>query len=150
MKLNKEDKKKLSIGFMLLVLLLIVVFAYGKMQGLAENEEREIDVIVDIKDENGQTVSYDPNPLLVRLNKGLTTRYYFDFSERCDSIKELYSLDSVRFVAVVKAYKEKYGVDIQVHMRACYVDCNVKIGVQALNHFDLIYDRIEKLKDIIQ
>jgi hypothetical protein len=149
MKLNKEDKNKLGIGLGVFIVILMLVFVYGKMKGRDENEDREISVVVDIKDENGQTVTYDPNPLLIRLNKGLTTRYYFDYSERCTPIKELYSLDSLRFVAVVKAYKEKYGVDIQVHMKACYVDCNVKTGIQALNHFDLIYDRIDKLKDII-
>jgi hypothetical protein len=134
------------------VVLIVFVFVLGKYFGkTSENvEEREIDVQVNIKDENGNTVAYDPNDLITRLNKGLITRYYFDFSERCNPIQELHSLDSIRFVASVKAYKEKYGVDIQVHMKACNVDCNVKTGIEALSYFDLIYARIESLKDIIK
>ncbi|WP_156039927.1 hypothetical protein, partial [Aureispira sp. CCB-QB1] len=91
--------------------LLAIALAYliGKRQKKAV-EQREIDVTVNLQDEHGQTVVYDPNPLLVRLNKGLITRYYFDFSERCNPIKELYDLDPARFMATVKAYKVKYGV----------------------------------------
>ncbi|WMX16559.1 hypothetical protein [Aureispira sp. CCB-E] len=148
--MKKADKQKMLYGVGALVLVLMVVFVLGKLQGRTEKEQREIDVQVDIKDENGQTVTYDPNPLLERLHKGLTTRYYFDFSERCDPIKELYSLDSVRFMAAVRAYKVKYGIDIQVHMKACNVDCNVNTGLQALSYFDLIYQRINNLKDIIK
>jgi hypothetical protein len=150
MEIKKEDHKKIMLGIGALALILMVVFVFGKMKGRDENEERAIDVQVNIKDENGETVSYDPNPLLVRLNKGLITRYYFDFSERCDPIKELYSLDSVRFMATVRAYKVKYNIDIQTHMKACNVDCNINTGINALSHFDLIYKRIDNLKDIIK
>jgi hypothetical protein len=146
--MKKADKQKLYIGLGALALVLMVVFVFGKMKGRDENEQREIDVKVNIKDENGQTVTYDPNPLLKRLNKGLITRYYFDFSERCDPIKELYALDSVRFMATVRAYKEKYGVPIKTHMLPCYVDCNTGAN-STENHFDLIYNRIDNLKDII-
>jgi hypothetical protein len=149
MEIKKEDHKKIMLGIGALALILMVVFVFGKMKGREENEQQEIDIQVNIKDENGDTVSYDPNPLLRRLNKGLITRYYFDFSERCDPIKELYSLDSVRFMATVRAYKAKYDVDIQVHMKACNATCNVNTGIQALSHFDLIYSRIDNLKDII-
>jgi hypothetical protein len=148
--MTKKNKKYLAIGSAAL-LLLIIIFVFGKKIGNNENENRQIDVSVNIKDVNGNATTYDPNPLLVKLNKGLITRYYFDFSERCDPIKELYSLDSVRFVAAVKAYKVKYGVDIQVHMKACNVDCNINTGIGGtLSHFDLIYARIDKLKDIIK
>jgi hypothetical protein len=148
--MKKADKKKMLFGVGALVLVLMVVFVFGKMQGRGENEQREIDVQVDIKDENGQAVSYNPNPLLKRLNKGLITRYYFDFSERCDPIKELYSLDSVRFIAAVRAYKVKYGVGIQVHMKECNVGCDAPPELGALGYFPLIYNRIENLKDIIK
>jgi hypothetical protein len=150
MEIKKEDHKKIMLGIGALALILMVVFVFGKMKGRDENEKREIDVQVNIKDENGETVSYDPNPLLVRLNKGLITRYYFDFSERCDPIKELYSLSSVRFIATVRAYKVKYDIDIQTHMKACNVDCNINTGINALSHFELIYRRIDELKDIIK
>ena len=98
------------------------------------------------KDEHGQTVAYDPNELLGRVNKGLITRYYFDFSERCNPIKELYDLDPARFMAAVRAYKVKYGVDITIHMKACNVDCNIKTGINSLSYFDLIYQRINQLQ----
>jgi hypothetical protein len=147
MNLNKFNTNYALFGGVVLVL--VVVFLIGKKKGETETEQKEVDVTVNIKDENGQAVTYNPNELLARLNKGLTTRYYFDFSERCDPIKELYSLDSVRFMAAVRAYKAKYSVDIQVHMKSCNVDCNVNSGVNALSYFDLIYKRIDNLKDII-
>lgn len=147
--MTKKNKKNLAIGGGLL-LLLIIIFVFGKHIGNKENENRQIDVSVNIEDNNGTVTVYDPNPLLVRLNKGLTTRYYFDFSERCEPIRELYALDSPRFIATVRAYREKYSVDIQSHMKACNVDCNVNTGVNALSHFDLIYNRIDSLKDIIK
>ena len=149
--LKTQDHKKIMLGIGALALVLMAVFVFGKMKGRDENEEQTIDVQVNIKDENGETISYNPNPLLVRLNKGLITRYYFDFSERCDPIKELYALDSMRFVAAVKAYRVKYGVDIQAHMKACNVDCNINTGIGGtLSTFHLIYARIDKLKYIIK
>lgn len=151
MKLNKEDKKKLGIGVSALVVILILVFVYGKMKGRDENEEREINVTVDIQDQNGQTITYDPNELLIRLNKGLTTTYFFNSTlntERCQPIEELYALDSVRFMATVKAYEEKYSVSIITHMNACYTTCSSH-GRQ-LNFFRAIEERIDNLKDIIQ
>lgn len=132
-----------------LILVLIIAFLVGKRFKKAAPENKEIDVQVNIQDENGQTVAYDPNGLLVRLNKGLTTRYYFDFSERCNPIKELYNLDAARFMATIKAYKTKYNEDITTHMKACYVDCNTGTGNDA-NYFDLIYQRIAALRDIIK
>lgn len=144
--MTKKNKKNLAIGGGLL-LLLIIVFVFGKKIGNKENEDRQIDVSVNIEDNNGTVTTYDPNPLLVRLNKGLTTRYFFDFSERCEPTEELYNLDSLRFVAVVKAYKEKYGVDIKNHMKACHVDCN---NGREVGTFTLIYNRIDSLKDIIK
>jgi len=145
--MKKADKKKVLFGVGALVLVLMVVFVFGKRKGREENEQREIDVQVDIKDENGQAVSYDPNPLLRRLNKGLTTRYYFDFSERCDPIKELKQLDSIRFMATVRAYKVKYGDELKTHMEACNVGCG---DGGPIGDFDLIYNRINSLKDIIK
>lgn len=151
MKLNKENQKKIAIGVGALVIVLIVVFAFGKVKGRNENEEREIDVTVNLTDKNGQTVSYDPNPLLIRLNKGLTTTYYFNSTlntERCQPIEELYALDSLRFMAAVKGYEEKHGVSIVTHMNACYTTCSSH-GRQ-LNFFKAIEERIDNLKDIIQ
>lgn len=147
MEIKKEDHKKIMLGIGALALVLMVVFVFGKMKGREENEEREIDVQVNIKDENGETVSYDPNPLLIRLNKGLITRYYFDFSERCDPLKELKLLDSIRFMATVRAYKVKYGEDIKTHMEACIVGCG---DGGPIGDFDLIFNRINTLKDIIK
>lgn len=142
-------KNQLYIGG--LIVLIILVFVLGNYFGKKSKtvEHKEIDVQVNIKDENGNTVAYDPNDLITRLNKGLTTRYYFDFSERCNVIKELYNLDAARFMATIKAYKVKYNEDIQTHMRACYVDCNTGTGGDD-NYFDKIYQRIIALQDIIQ
>jgi hypothetical protein len=129
-----------------LILVLVIAYLVGKRSKKDEPEKKEIDVTVNIQDEHGQTVAYDPNELLVRVNKGLITRYYFDFSERCDPIKELYDLDPARFMAAVRAYKVKYGVDITIHMKACNVDCNIKTGINILSYFDLIYQRINQLQ----
>lgn len=126
-----------------------MVFLLGKHFKKSNTEQKDVDVKVHIKDQNGQTVAYDPNPLLQRLNRGLTTRYYFDFSERCNPIKELYNLDAARFMATIKAYKAKYNEDIKTHMKACYVDCNTGAG-GGENYFSLIYQRINALKDVIQ
>ena len=131
-----------------LILALVIAYLIGKRSKKDQPEQREIDVTVNIKDENGQTVTYDPNELLVRLNKGLITRYYFDFSQRCNPIKELYDLDPARFMAAVRAYKVKYGVDITIHMKACNVDCNLKTGINSLSYFDLIYQRINQLQAV--
>jgi len=131
-----------------LILALVIAYLVGKRSKKDDVEKKEIDVTVNIQDEHGQTVSYDPNELLVRVNKGLITRYYFDFSERCDPIKELYDLDPARFMAAVRAYKVKYGVDITIHMKACHVDCNLKTGINSLSYFDLIYQRINQLQAI--
>jgi len=131
-----------------LILALVIAYLIGKRSKKDQPEQREIDVTVNIKDENGQTVTYDPNELLVRLNKGLITRYYFDFSQRCNPIKELYDLDPARFMAAVRAYKVKYGVDITIHMKACNVDCNLKAGINSLSYFDLIYQRINQLQAV--
>jgi hypothetical protein len=147
MEIKKEDHKKIMLGIGALALVLMVVFVLGKRKGQEENEQREIDVQVNITDENGDSVSYNPNPLLTRLNKGLTTRYYFDFSERCDPIKELKLLDSVRFMATVRAYKVKYGDELKTHMEACNVGCG---DGGPIGDFDLIYNRINSLKDIIK
>jgi hypothetical protein len=129
-----------------LILVLVIAYLVGKRSKKDKPEKKEIDVTVNIQDEHGQTVAYDPNELLVRVNKGLITRYYFDFSERCDPIKELYDLDPARFMAAVRAYKVKYGVDITIHMKACNVDCNLKTGINSLSYFDLIYQRINQLQ----
>lgn len=147
MQLNHINKNYAVFGG--LVLVLVVVFILGKMRGKAEKEHKEVDVTVNIKDENGQQVTYNPDELLTRLHKGLTTRYYFDFSERCNPIKELYALDSVRFMAAVRAYKVKYGVDIQVHMNECNVGCDAPVQMGSLGYFSLIENRIDNLKDII-
>lgn len=131
-----------------LMMALVIAYLIGKRSKKDQPEQREIDVTVNIQDENGQTVTYDPNELLVRLNKGLMTRYYFDFSERCNPIKELYDLDPARFMAAIRAYKVKYGVDITIHMKACNVDCNLKTGINSLSYFDLIYQRINQLQAV--
>lgn len=149
MKLNKQDKKKVTIGLGVLVLVLIVVFAYGKVRGRNENEQREIDVSVNLTDQNGQTVTYDPNPLLIRLNKGLTTTVFFSTSERCSAIKELLLLDSVRFMATVKGYQEKYGSTLVADMRACWRVCT-EGALNQENLFEQVEERINNLKDIIQ
>ncbi|CAA6828674.1 MAG: Unknown protein, partial [uncultured Aureispira sp.] len=64
MEIKKEDHKKIMLSIAALALVLMVVFVLGKQKGRDENEEQTIDVQVNIKDENGDTVSYDPNPLL--------------------------------------------------------------------------------------
>lgn len=150
MKLKKGDQKKLLYGAGALVLILMVVFVYGKMQGQQENEEREVDIKVRIKDENGQSISYDPNELITRLHKGLTTRYYFDFSERCEPAKELYNLDAPRFMAAIQAYKTKYNTPIEHHMDACYANCKTTNEYKGESYFDLIKQRHNALKDIIK
>jgi len=132
------------------VVLIVLIFVLGSYFGKKSKTNKQIDVQVDLKDENGNTIAYDPNELLERLNKGLTTRYYFDFSERCDPIQELYELDSVRFMAVVRAYKVKYGTDIQVHMAACNVGCDGSGGYGAYGYFMLIEKRIKELESIIK
>lgn len=131
-----------------LMMALVIAYLIGKRSKKDQPEQREIDVTVNIQDENGQSVPYDPNELLVRLNKGLITRYYFDFSERCNPIKELYDLDPARFMAAIRAYKVKYGVDITIHMKACNVDCNLNSGINSLSYFDLIYQRINQLQAV--
>lgn len=133
-----------------LVVLIVLIFVLGNYFGKTSKTNKHIDVQVDIKDENGDTLAYDPNDLITRLNKGLTTRYYFDFSERCIPIKELYELDSLRFMAAVKAYRAKYGTDIQVHMQACNVGCDASPDLGSLGYFSLIYNRIDNFKDIIK
>ncbi|BDS12989.1 hypothetical protein [Aureispira anguillae] len=148
MKIKEMNTSYLAWGSALVVIL-IVVFVFGKMQGRAENDSEEIDVLVNIKDEQGQTVSYDPNELLKRLNKGLTTRYYFDFSERCQPIKELYNLDAVRFMATIKAYKKKYQEDIATHMQACYTTCKTIGEYRGESYFDLIYAKRKALGGIV-
>jgi len=145
-KVADVNKKYLFIGGGLLFVFAVVLLFRRKESN--NKEQKDIDVKVTIEDDNGNTTVYDPNPLLVRLNKGLITRYYFDFSERCEPIKELYNLDAARFMATVKAYKVKYNEDIQTHMKACNVDCNTGVGYDT--YFDKIYQRIDALKDIIQ
>jgi hypothetical protein len=148
--MNKEtviENKQLFLGAGL-ILALVIAYLVGKRSKKDQAEQREIDVTVNIQDENGQTVTYDPNDLLKRLNKGLITRYYFDFSQRCNPIKELYDLDPARFMAAIRAYKVKYGVDITIHMKACNVDCNLKTGINSLSYFDLIYQRINQLQAV--
>ncbi|MBL4650823.1 MAG: hypothetical protein JKY03_13915 [Aureispira sp.] len=147
--MTKKNKKYLAIGGAAL-LLLILIFVFGKRMGKEENEERQIDVSVNIEDASGNITTYDPNPLLIKLNKGLVTRYYFDFSERCNPIKVLYSLDSVRFMATVRAYKVKYGVSLEIHMKECNVGCDAPPELGALGYFSLIYNRIDHLQDIIK
>lgn len=148
MKIKKTDQKKILFGIGALVLVLMVVFVLGKLQGKSENEQREIDVKVNIKDDQGQTVVYDPNELLKRLNKGLTTTYFLNSSAnkgRCRAIEELYKLDAPRFMATVKAYQEKYGVSIVTHMKACYFTCYNNEG----SIYKLIEQRIIHLKNLI-
>jgi len=146
-KVEDINKKYLFIGGGLLFVFAVILL-FRKKGNTTKTEQKDIDVKVTIEDENGNTTVYAPNPLLVRLNKGLITRYYFDFSERCEPIKELYNLDAARFMATVKAYKVKYNEDIQTHMKACNVDCNTGAGYDT--YFDKIYQRIDALKDIIQ
>jgi|VirMetMinimDraft_7_1064189.scaffolds.fasta_scaffold82685_2 hypothetical protein len=141
-------KNQMYIGGVLV--LIVLIFVLGNYFGKTSKTNKQIDVQVDIKDENGNTIDYDPNELLERLNKGLTTTYFFDFSERCDPIQELYELDSVRFMAVVRAYKVKYGVDIQVHIAACNVGCDGSGGYGGYGYFMLIEKRIAGLESIIK
>lgn len=131
-----------------LILVLVIAYLIGKRSKNKNVEKKEIDVTVNIQDEHGEIIAYNPNELLARINKGLITRYYFDFSERCDPIKELYDLDPARFMAAVRAYKVKYDVDITIHMKACNVDCNLKTGLNSLSYFDLIYHRINQLQAV--
>ena len=151
MPMPKITQKQLYTGAGLLVVVLLVVFL-ARYFSKPKTEERNIDVKVRIPTSSSTgtatTEIYDPTPLLRRLNKGLTTRYYFDFSDRCNPIKELHSLDAVKFMATINAYKVKYNEDIETHMRACYVDCNTGTGGGA-NYFDLIYQRRAALRDII-
>ena len=150
MKKFTVSSKQLAIGGGVL-LLLALVFVIGQYQGKVSKQEKEIDVKVNIKDENGQTISYDPNPLLEKLNKGLTSWYFFSSSittERCGPIGELYDLDAVRFMATVRAYKTKYGVDIRTHMNAVYRSCVSQSGKG--DYFDLITQRIDNLDNLIK
>lgn len=131
------------------IVILLVVYLIGKYANKAKMvEEKQIDVKVDIQDINGQTVKYDPNPLLMRLHEGLTVGVWWDVSERCASLKELYNLDAARFMAAVKAYKAKYNEDIRSHMAACWYDgCGV--GPDGQSYFALIEQRITALGDVI-
>lgn len=132
------------------IVLIALVFVLGNYFGKKSDTNKNINVQVDLKDENGNTVAYDPNPLLERLNKGLTTTYFFDFSERCEPLQELYEMDSVRFMAAVRAYKVKYGVDIQTHIAACHVGCSESGNYGTSNYFMLIEKRIKELESIIK
>lgn len=148
MKLKKADQQKIMFGVGALVLILMVVFVFGKLQGMNQNEQREIDVKVNIENEQGQSITYNPNELLKRLNKGLTTTYFFNSSakkERCNAVEELYQLDAPRFMATVKAYQEKYNVSIITHMKACYFTCYNEQG----SIYKLIEQRINHLRNLI-
>ncbi|WP_052600219.1 hypothetical protein [Aureispira sp. CCB-QB1] len=148
MKINKTDQKKIALGIGALVIILMVVFVFGKQQGRNENEQREIDVQVNIKDEQGHTVAYNPNELLKRLNKGLTTTFFFNSTakkERCEAIEDLYQLDATRFMATIKAYQEKYNVSIITHMKACYFTCYSDNG----SLYNLVEQRFNHLKNLI-
>lgn len=148
MQIKKEDQKKIALGLSALVIILMVVFVFGKMKGRTENEQREVDITVNIKDEQGQHITYNPNELLRRLNKGLTTTYFFNSTakkERCEVIEELYQLDAARFMATIRAYQEKYGISIITHMKACYFTCYNG----GKNRYELIEQRIYNLKDLI-
>jgi hypothetical protein len=49
-------------------------------------------------------------------------------------------------MAAVKAYKTKFGDDINTHMEACHVDGG---DGGPIGTFTLIYNRINSLKDVI-
>lgn len=134
------------------VFLVVLIYFLGKNQGRTEKTNKEIDVKVRIKDKNGETILYDPSELVRKLHKGLTTTYYFDFSERCTPIKEFYKLEATKFMAVVAAYKTAYGVDIQTHMKACYRTCSQEASSDERmpsDYFSLIYQKITNLQTLI-
>lgn len=140
-----KNKKYLTIAAVL-ILVLILVFVLGKLKGRTENEQRQIDVKVKIKDDNGQLITYDPNELLIRVHNGLTTTFFWDPSQRCEALEELYQLDSIRFMAAVRAYEEKYGAPLLRHIKACWFTCYQG----GKNLYSSIEQRITNLKDIIQ
>lgn len=141
------EQKHIAIGGGVL-LLLVVLFFIGKNAGVKQREERNIDVKATLTDTQGNTTQYDPTDLLRRLNKGLTTTYFFDTSERCDPMKELLALDALRFVAAIKGYKTKYGRDIQTDMDACYYSCNVRTGSKE-TYFQKVKQRIASMQSLI-
>ena len=90
---------------------ILAIGSYIYFTGLAaeKEKEKEISIGVNITDANGQTISYDPSTLMRKLHKGLTTSYFFDFSERCEPLQQLMNLDNLRFMATVKAYQKAYN-----------------------------------------
>ncbi len=148
----RPTKTHLAIGGGVFALLVALIYFLGKSQGRTENTSETIDVKVRINDQNGGTILYDPIHLVRALNKGLTTTYFWDFSERCEPIKELYELEAVQFMATVAAYKKTYGEDIQTHMRACHRTCSMPYTDKAeipADYFTLIYNKINNLNQII-
>jgi hypothetical protein len=134
------------------VFLIVLIYFLGKDKGRTEKTNKEIDVKVRINDENGNSILYDPSTLVRALHKGLTTTYYFDFSERCIPIQQFYELEATKFMAVVAAYKTAYNVDIQTHMKACYHTCPQKATSEnrlPLDYFSLIYQKITNLETLI-
>jgi hypothetical protein len=132
------------------VVLIVLIFVLGNYFGKTSSTNKKIDVQVDLKDEEGNTITYDPNELLEQLHKGLTTTYFFDFSERCEPIKALYNLDAVRFMATVRAYKVKYGVDLQIDIAGCNVGCSESGSYGKYGYFMLIEKRIKELDSIVK
>lgn len=147
MKLTKKQEKYI-LGGAGLLLFVLAAFLVGRMIGRKSPEERKVNVKVKIADKDGKTIIYDPTELIERLNKGLTTTYFWNLSERCDPLEELYNLDAPRFISAIKAYKERYKESIVVHMNACYRSCFLEGG--QMDSFYAIKQRINNLKDLIQ
>ena len=145
----EKNKKGILIGVGALLVIVLVVVLWNR-NNPKNTEQKKINVKVDIEDENGNKIVYDPNPLLERLNTGLRTRYYFDFSPRCDAIKELYNLDAPRFMATVRAYKVKYNESLKTHMDACWATCKTTGTYKGESYFELVDQRFNSLKDVIK
>jgi len=139
--------KHYYIGGAVLLLVVLLIFLWGKSAGRKQRKEVPVDVKVNIQDENGNTVEYDPTPLVRRLNEGLTTTCWWNCTERCLALEDLNDLDAVRFMAAVKAYRAKYQTSLETHIEGTFVTCGYVKGRTLKQH---IVARIDALGELIE
>lgn len=137
--LNNLSKKQKIAGGVIFLLVVVAIIVYSR------SKTQPIKLKVNLKDEQGNPIQYDPNPLVDQLNKVLTESC-FACTDRCETVKKLLDLEPVQFMAVVQGYKTKFKTELVTDMKACWVTCD---AVNGDNYFRMVYNRIDSLTPII-
>lgn len=142
--LQNIPPKHLAIVVVVVVILVVVVYLIGKH---SKSNKKKVDVTVDLTDGNGTTIQYDPSKLVEKLDRTLSTTYYWDASERCKVVKELMALPNGAFMATVYGYEKHTGQTLEAAFDACWKKCRTPSLLRSISFGPLLHYINDKMDD---